>query len=415
MIREVEFVGVGIQQQDGDAFRIQGFAALCDDQWNQLVEIELGRECVTQLEGEAESRSLARRIQWSLGSFAHRSDAHSSAIAVYPASLVVLPHRRLRSGRIGLCVSRRGVKTEFRSQTKRLQAESTPRRLRNFPQGLFTPREKKNYGHLRGRRPSRHRVDYLDGGARRDPSPKPQADKGPQTIDELRAAIARVLKQHHVPGCGFSIVAGDRVIYAGGVGKADLAADRMVDGDTMFRIGSITKGFVALALLQLQEQGKLDLHRARVGDLAPDVTIDKSIGAGLTRSGWKTSSSTPPGLTIFRSPNSTISVAVRNCRCARCSQGSRAAARAMASRHLRRLLQPGLRRCRLHTGASERQELRRVYRGQYSAAARDESFRPASHARSESRTRPGLRGQPAVAGALLSNLSPARRRDEIIA
>ncbi len=132
--------------------------------------------------------------------------------------------------------------------------------------------KRSNYGHLRGRRPSRHRVDCLDGGARRDPGPKPQADKGPQTIDELRAAIARVLKQHHVPGCGFSIVAGDRVIYAGGVGKADLAADRMVDGDTMFRIGSITKGFVALALLQLQEQGKLDLH-ARVGDLAPDVTI----------------------------------------------------------------------------------------------------------------------------------------------
>ena len=95
----------------------------------------------------------------------------------------------------------------------------------------------------------------------------------PQTIDELRAAIAKVIEKYHVPGCGFALVARDRVIYAGGVGKADLSTNRDVNADTMFRVGSITKGFVALSLLKLQEEGKVDLN-AKVSDLAPEVKIE---------------------------------------------------------------------------------------------------------------------------------------------
>ena len=94
----------------------------------------------------------------------------------------------------------------------------------------------------------------------------------PKTIGELRAEIAKSLDKYHVPGCGFALVARDHVIYSGGVGQADIAAGRDVTADTMFRIGSITKGFVALSLLQLHEAGKVDLN-ARVHDLAPEVEI----------------------------------------------------------------------------------------------------------------------------------------------
>ncbi|MGC2445616.1 serine hydrolase [Candidatus Binatus sp.] len=107
-------------------------------------------------------------------------------------------------------------------------------------------------------------------GCARRPPPAP-APK-PQTIDQLKAAIAGVLERTHTPGCGFALVSKDSVIFAGGVGKADLATNREVTGDTMFRIGSITKSFVALSLLQLNEQGKVDLH-AKVADLAPEVKI----------------------------------------------------------------------------------------------------------------------------------------------
>jgi CubicO group peptidase (beta-lactamase class C family) len=94
----------------------------------------------------------------------------------------------------------------------------------------------------------------------------------PRTIDELKSAVHRVLAEHHIPGVGIALVAKDKVIWTGGVGKADLANDRDVTADTMFRIGSITKGFVALSILKLQEEGKISLD-AKVSDLAPEVPI----------------------------------------------------------------------------------------------------------------------------------------------
>jgi CubicO group peptidase (beta-lactamase class C family) len=100
----------------------------------------------------------------------------------------------------------------------------------------------------------------------------PSEPKAPENIEQLRAAIADVLERTHTPGCGFALVSKDKIIFAGGVGKADLAANRDVTADTTFRIGSITKSFVALSLLQLSEQGKVDLH-AKVADVVPEVKI----------------------------------------------------------------------------------------------------------------------------------------------
>src|SRR5882724_5661700 len=71
----------------------------------------------------------------------------------------------------------------------------------------------------------------------------------PRSIDELRARVADVLERTRVPGVGLALVARDRVLWAGGVGLADRAAGRAVTADTLFRVGSITKSFVALALV----------------------------------------------------------------------------------------------------------------------------------------------------------------------
>src|SRR5690349_14096061 len=83
------------------------------------------------------------------------------------------------------------------------------------------------------------------------------ADAPPRDIDELRARIARVLLREHVPGAGIALVDGDRIVWAGGVGVADVANRRPVTADTLFRVGSITKSFVALALVKLAEQGRV--------------------------------------------------------------------------------------------------------------------------------------------------------------
>jgi CubicO group peptidase (beta-lactamase class C family) len=54
---------------------------------------------------------------------------------------------------------------------------------------------------------------------------------------------------------------GDELVVRQGFGQADVARDVRNDEHTRFRIGSVTKQFTALAVLMLQEDGKL-----RVGD-----------------------------------------------------------------------------------------------------------------------------------------------------
>ena len=101
------------------------------------------------------------------------------------------------------------------------------------------------------------------------------ADPHPKTIDEFKAAVQKVLDDTGVPGAGIALVRLDGVEWAGGVGYADRDAKTPVTADTHFRAGSISKTFVAAALVQLYEDGDLDLD-APVEQLAADVEIDNA-------------------------------------------------------------------------------------------------------------------------------------------
>lgn len=92
----------------------------------------------------------------------------------------------------------------------------------------------------------------------------------PKTLQELRQAMKDVLDKEHVPGVAVALVANGQLLWCGGIGKADLAANRGMTCDTEFRVGSISKTFVALALLKLQEEGKINLY-ARLQDVAPEI------------------------------------------------------------------------------------------------------------------------------------------------
>ena len=92
----------------------------------------------------------------------------------------------------------------------------------------------------------------------------------PKTLEELQTAMKSVLDKEHVPGAGVALVVNGEVSWCGGIGKADIAANRGAGCDTEFRVGSISKTFVALALLKLQEEGKINLY-ARLQDVAPEI------------------------------------------------------------------------------------------------------------------------------------------------
>ncbi len=61
-----------------------------------------------------------------------------------------------------------------------------------------------------------------------------------------------------IPGLAVAIVKDDRTVFVKGYGRAD-PSGRPVTPQTPFLIGSVTKPFTALAVLQLVEAGKIDL------------------------------------------------------------------------------------------------------------------------------------------------------------
>ena len=89
---------------------------------------------------------------------------------------------------------------------------------------------------------------------------------GPVVIDrdELEAFADRFfpaqMKKLHIPGVSFVLVQDGEIVLAKGYGEADLETESPISPDTtIMRIASISKLFVATAVMQLVEQGKVDL------------------------------------------------------------------------------------------------------------------------------------------------------------
>lgn len=62
------------------------------------------------------------------------------------------------------------------------------------------------------------------------------------------------------PGCAVLVAKNGNIVYQKGFGKANLELDVPVIPESVFRIGSITKQFTAVAILQLVEQQKIALN-----------------------------------------------------------------------------------------------------------------------------------------------------------
>ena len=86
------------------------------------------------------------------------------------------------------------------------------------------------------------------------------AEPAPRTLPELKAALETVLRETHTPGAAVAIVGRQGPEWIAGVGLADVATGTPATENTLFRVGSLSKGFVALSLLKLQHEGKLDLQ-----------------------------------------------------------------------------------------------------------------------------------------------------------
>jgi len=83
------------------------------------------------------------------------------------------------------------------------------------------------------------------------------ADEGVKTW--IESNIPEMMREAKMPGFAIAVVQDGETIYAEGFGARDPAKGLPATPDTLFGIGSVTKSFVAISILQLAEQGKLDL------------------------------------------------------------------------------------------------------------------------------------------------------------
>lgn len=95
----------------------------------------------------------------------------------------------------------------------------------------------------------------------------------PRDLAELQARLTRLAQDAGVPGAGVTLFDRSGVTWSAGIGSADLARKTPATADTLFRVGSITKSFVALALLKLSEHGAINLD-ARLKDIAPEIPVE---------------------------------------------------------------------------------------------------------------------------------------------
>src|SRR5690349_10178035 len=77
-------------------------------------------------------------------------------------------------------------------------------------------------------------------------------------IDAIDRYIEQGLKRLNVPGAALAIVEGDQIVHQRGFGHAH-PGGAPPSPQTPFFIGSLTKSFTALAVMQLVEAGKVDL------------------------------------------------------------------------------------------------------------------------------------------------------------
>jgi CubicO group peptidase (beta-lactamase class C family) len=98
-------------------------------------------------------------------------------------------------------------------------------------------------------------------------------------LDEL---LSRQLAENHIPGASVAVVKDGHLFFAKGYGYANLEQHTpLVANQTMVRVGSVAKLFTWTAVMQLVEQGKLDLN-ADVNTYLADVTIPATYPAPIT-------------------------------------------------------------------------------------------------------------------------------------
>jgi len=92
-----------------------------------------------------------------------------------------------------------------------------------------------------------------------------------ESISDLQSLLERAVKDTKLPGVTVALVQGERLIWSGAAGYADLDQGIEMTVDHILNIGSISKTITATAVMQQAERGKFDLDHD-VNDYLPFST-----------------------------------------------------------------------------------------------------------------------------------------------
>lgn len=96
------------------------------------------------------------------------------------------------------------------------------------------------------------------------------------------AYVQKLIDEFHVPGVIVAVAKDGELIYEKTFGHRDREEQTPVNLDTVFGIGSITKSFTCLAIMQLQEDGKLSVNDPVVTYLPEFRTPDEEHTKAIT-------------------------------------------------------------------------------------------------------------------------------------
>ena len=98
------------------------------------------------------------------------------------------------------------------------------------------------------------------------------AQASPANVEELREAIQKKLDEVGHGSAGVALVSRDKTIWTAGIGVADPETRREADDNTYWRVGSISKSFVGLTALVLEQRQQLRLTD-EIAKLVPEIEI----------------------------------------------------------------------------------------------------------------------------------------------
>lgn len=106
----------------------------------------------------------------------------------------------------------------------------------------------------------------------------------PPVLPGIRAAMEEQIRTAEIPGAVTMVVARDRTLHLDAVGSAGVDASRPMAPDTIFWIASMTKPVTAVAVLMLQDEGRLHLDDPVAKHLPEFAALKTPTGkpAGIT-------------------------------------------------------------------------------------------------------------------------------------